>query len=331
MPGGWERLAGHEGGTVVALVSAPMSGGGGTLFAATAAGLFRSDDTGRGWSVAGDTPLPLMGAVAPSTHFAENSLLFAGTQTGFHRSTDTGRTWQHTLSGARIFAIAVVPGGGREERVFIGTDRDGILRSDDGGRTWAGANPGLLDLTVLALAFSPDAARDQTGFAATASGLYRTRNGGKSWRVVELPLDEPAVQCLAFSPTFARDRLVLAGTEDDGLWRSDDGGTTWDSVPGLPLGRIDALAFSARYAHTHLVAAATAGGVALSRDGGETWRLTGEALPPALALAFVADGAVETLVAGLYRSGVARLPMSDADNWIPANLGLTATFLSTLI
>jgi photosystem II stability/assembly factor-like uncharacterized protein len=332
MTRGWERLAGHEGGTVVALASAPVADGGAILFAATAAGLFRSRDGARGWSAAGHAPLPLLSAVAPSARFAENGRMFAGTQTGFYRSNDAGRSWQHTLSGARVLAIAVVPGDGREERLFIGTDRDGILRSDDGGQTWTGANPGLLDLTVLALAFSPDAARDRTGFAATASGLYRTRNGGQSWRAVELPLDEPAVQCLALSPFFARDRLVLAGTESDGLWRSDDGGTTWEPVPGLSPGRIDALAFSTRIADTRLVAAATAGGVALSRDGGATWQLTGEASPPALALAFVPDGAGETLVAGLYRGGIARLPLGDGGgDWMPSNAGLTATFLSTLV
>lgn len=331
MPGGWERLASHEGGTVVDLVTAPTDSGT-TLFAATVAGLFRSDDAGRGWTAAGDTPLPLLAAVAPSARFAENGLLFAGTQTGFHRSTDAGRTWRQTLSGGRVFAISVVPGGDAEELLFIGTDEDGILRSDDGGRTWAGANPGLLDLTILALAFSPDAARDQTGFAATATGLYRTRNGGKSWRAVELPLDEPAVQCVAISPTFADDRLVLAGTEGEGLWRSDDGGNRWDLVPGLPTGRIDAIAFSSGDADARLIAVATAEGVALSCDGGATWSLTGAALPPVLALTFVAEGDGETLVAGLYRDGVVRLVIGEEDHrWVPANTGLGATFLSTLV
>ncbi len=331
MPWGWECLASHEGGTVVALASAPLKGGGATLFAATAAGLFRSGDGGRGWSAAGDTPLPLIAAAAPSARFAENDLLFAGTQTGFHRSTDAGHTWRQTLSGGRVFAIAVVSSD-REDTVFIGTDADGILRSDDDGQTWTGANPGLLDLTVLALAFSPDAARDQTGLAATASGLYRTRNGGKSWRTIDLPLDEPAVQCLAFSPAFARDRIVMAGTESDGLWRSDDGGATWGRVPGLVAGSINALAFSTQYAETRLVAAATVGGVALSWDGGGTWRLIGQALPPVLALAFVGDDGGETLVAGLYRGGIARLSLNDGDDgWIPANAGLAGAFLSTLV
>src|SRR5690348_15459411 len=55
MPEGWERLAGHEGGTVVALAVAPTEGGG-ILFAATATGLFTSVDGGRTWSPGGDPP-----------------------------------------------------------------------------------------------------------------------------------------------------------------------------------------------------------------------------------------------------------------------------------
>jgi len=329
MTGGWEQLASHEGGTVVGLAIAPAEKGGATLFAATATGLFFSVDAGRRWSPGGETPLPLLTVVAPSLRFAENRLLLAGTQTGCYRSTDAGRTWQQTLSGDRVFAMAVVPGASGDESVFIGTQQDGILRSDDGGRTWAGANPGLLDLTVLALAFSPDAARDLTGFAATTSGLYRTRNGGKSWREVALPLDEPAVQCLALSPAFARDRLVLAGTESDGLWRSDDGGATWDAVPGLPNGGTGAIAFSS---DSRLVAVATDSGVALSDDGGATWHLTDATLPPVLDLAFVPEGDGETLVAGLYREGAARLALDESGaGWTQANIGLHAAFLTTLV
>lgn len=333
MPGGWERLASHEGGTIFALTTAPADEANGALvFAATAAGLFSSGDGGRGWSPGGDMPLPLVAAVAPSVRFVENRTIFAGTGTGFYRSNDAGRTWRQTLSEGHILAIATVPGAGPGERLFIGTEEDGILRSDDGGETWAGANPGLLDLTVLALAFSPDAARDQVGFAATASGLYRTRNGGKSWREVALPLDEPEVQCLAISPTFAADRLVLAGTAGEGLWRSDDGGTNWDLVPGLPAGGIGALAFSPRYAESRLVAVATAGGVALSRDGGETWHLTGQALPPVLSLAFVSAAGGESLLAGLHRAGAARLDTTAGDDeWTPASAGLGATLLLQLV
>jgi len=331
MSGEWEHLARHEGGTVVALATAPLGGGAAAFFAATATGLFRSDTRGRQWIATSETPLPLLTAVAPSARFAENRLLFAGSRAGFFRSADAGQTWRQTLSGG-VLAITAVPGGGPEDRLFVGTERDGILHSDNGGRTWTGANPGLLDLTVLALAFSPNTARDGTGFAATASGLYRTRNGGKSWREAALPLDEPAVQCLAVSPAFARNGLVLAGTEAEGLWRSHDGGTTWHLVPGLPEGGIGAIAFSPYDEAGGRVAVATEGGVAFSDNGGETWASTGPFLPPVLALACGLGSDGETWVAGRYREGIARLHVGKPGNgWTAANNGLEATHLTALL
>ena len=331
MSGEWEHLARHEGGTVVALATAPLENGTTAFFAATATGLFRSDTQECQWRATSETPLPLLTAVALSARFAENCLLFAGSRAGFFRSANAGQTWRQTLSGG-VLAIAVMPGSGPEDRLFVGTESDGILYSDNGGRTWTGANPGLLDLTVLALAFSPDAEHDGTGFAATASGLYRTRNGGKSWRGAALPLDEPAVQCLAVSPAFARNGLVFAGTEAEGLWRSHDGGGAWHLVPGLPEGGIGAVTFSPYDEAGGRVAVATEGGVAFSDNGGETWAIMGHSLPPVLALACGRGNNGETWVAGQYREGIAWLDVGKpGSGWTAANGGLEATHLTTLV
>jgi photosystem II stability/assembly factor-like uncharacterized protein len=332
MAEGWECLAMHEGGTVVAVVSAASGTmGGNVLFAATATGLFRSDDAGKMWVAASEQPLPLLTTAVPSPRFATNNTLYAGTATGCFRSPDSGRTWRQVLTGGSVFAMATWMGGDGAEHLFVGTESDGILHSDDGGNSWAGANAGLLDLTVLALAFSPDAARDQIGFAATASGLYRTRNGGKSWRAVAWPVDEAAVQCVVCSPSFALDRVVLAGTEADGLWRSDDGGTSWIPVSGMEAGGISAIAFSSPGTLPRALAVARGDGVLLSRDGGETWRRAGEVLPPVLALAFVPDGTSDSLVAGLSRDGIVRLRADDEqEEWHTANTGLQAAMITAL-
>ena len=116
--------------------------------------------------------------------------------------------------------------------------------------------------------------QDRLGFAGTASGLYRTRNGARSWRAIETDLSEPAVQCLAVSPRFAADRLVLAGTEADGLLRSDDAGSTWHRPDSLVDQGVTAVAFSTRYPSRPTIAAAVESGIALSEDGGRTWRIT---------------------------------------------------------
>src|SRR5262245_24183711 len=105
----WQRLATHDGGTVVSLATAPTGRQGGMLlFAATAAGLFRSDDAGRGWSPVDIHPLPMITAVAPSVRFGANRTVFAGTETGFFRTTDGGHTWRCLLDGGAVFAVATM-------------------------------------------------------------------------------------------------------------------------------------------------------------------------------------------------------------------------------
>lgn len=327
----WERIAAREGGTVAGLVGVTGRDGAASLFAATATGIFRSE-AGRPWApTSTGASVPFATAVAASPRFADDGTMFSAARDGLYRSRDGGQAWTRVLVGGPIFAVALSPTFAEDGALFVATAEDGVLRSEDGGTSWSGANAGLLDLTVLALALSPRVAEDRTAFAGTASGLYRSRNGGRSWREVDLGLDEAGVQALAISPAFARDRLVLAGTEAEGLLRSDDAGTTWELVDALDGLGVTALALTARDGAPPLIAAATEDTVLLSDDGGEEWRET-EALPaPALALEFVAEGSGgPRLVVGLAGRGVARLG-ADGHTWETANAGLFATPLAMLV
>jgi hypothetical protein len=214
------------------------------------------------------------------------------------------------------------PSAGSGLTVLAGTERDGVLVSHDGGRTWDGANAGLLDLEILALAASPDFARDGLAFAATPTALYRTRNGAQSWRAVELPPSVPGdvgVQCLALSAAFPEDRVVLAGSLDLRLLRSDDRGRSWEEVSdlaGCDLFGISSLSDGR-------AVAATDQGVALSDDAGVSWRLVGTDPEGVLSATAVEDGPQTVLIAGLADRGAARSE-DGGETWAASNSGLTA-------
>ena len=97
-----------------------------------------------------------------------------------------------------------------------------------------------------------------------------------------------ALQGRAAALTFDGDAIILA--TDEGLWRSEDGGTEWTPLSSDPGSKVEALA-------THpdrpgrLLAALEAGGVALSEDGGASWAQAAAALPdlPTAALTVAAE------------------------------------------
>src|ERR1700730_8142023 len=168
---GWERVAGSVGGIVGGLATARVAGRS-VVFAATAVGIHVSEDGGLTWQPAGiRNSVPFAEVVAPSARFAQDRALFACAGDGLYRSSDGGAGWQPVLVGGRMLGVASAPADGRETVLLAASETDGVLRSEDGGTTWTGANAGLLDLTVLALALSPQFETDHVGFAGTASGL----------------------------------------------------------------------------------------------------------------------------------------------------------------
>lgn len=86
--------------------------------------------------------------------------------------------------------------GAAEGRAWCATTT-GVLRSDDGGASWAPA--GLDGRHVMTV--TPDRARPGLVWAGTEpSALYRTDDGGQSWREVEGLHDLPSSPTWAFPP-----------------------------------------------------------------------------------------------------------------------------------
>ncbi len=166
--------------------------------------------------------------------------------------------------------------------LYAGTQAEGVLRSNDGGRSWQPA--GLAGRSVKALAVSR--AAPGTVYAGTKPPLmFVSRDGGVHWQELESfrrarafwwfsPSDgspyTPYVQGIALSPTDPN--IVLAGIELGAVLRSADGGKTWAGHRPGALRDCHSLVAHATNGDWMYEGGGTGAGAAFSRDGGRTWR-----------------------------------------------------------
>jgi photosystem II stability/assembly factor-like uncharacterized protein len=168
----------------------------------------------------------------------------------------------------------------RSAVVYAGTQEKGVLRSDDGGRTWRSA--GLDGQSVRALTVS----RSEPGavYAGTKPALiFVSRDGGAKWTELAAfrrthrwfwfsPAEPPSftayVQSIGLSPTDPK--AIVIGIEAGAVVRSDDSGQTWTKHCSGAVRDCHSLIFHAT--HGDWVYESGGTGVAFSRDAGRTWR-----------------------------------------------------------
>lgn len=153
--------------------------------------------------------------------------------------------------------------------MYLGTDGEGVWRTEDDGRTWARPIETQHNAQPTSLAALGDL--DELLAGTAASGLFRSSDGGRTWRRVDgLPRgDGEVVETLRTSPAFATDRTVFAAASS-GLWASRDAGASWTRTSHPATAPVRALALSPDFATDRTM---LADGY-LSTDGGQTWTAT---------------------------------------------------------
>jgi len=277
-----------------------------------------SENSGQGWRrpTAGlPAACNLITALALSPGYAQDQTVLAGVEgNGIFRSSDGGASWRPSGVGlpyVGVRAIALAPGFAADRMAFAAVLENGLQRSLDGGASWK-----TLDTaTPWSLALSPEFDRD--GIVA----LYGSRQGvgvlqysqdrGDHWRDAVDPLPgDGSLQLLSLAPAFARWQVIFAldGTGD--LYRSADGGRSWQLVleTGADQARRAQMVYGSDEAQrpVFLLVSGTAyegesrvtwGELFRSTDGGQSWSTVSAGagiVPTALAIspAFAEDGLI---------------------------------------
>lgn len=147
--GTWVRTATFPAGVIAFSITAQ----GETLYAGTGIGLYSSAD-GENWAAVPGFPQVIVNDVAPT-----GSLLVAATDSGIY--TGSGGAWSQALLngvpyGNRAIALANIPQAPRT--IYVGTEADWVLRSDDEGLSFFSAsNMPRLDVRAALATATPTA------------------------------------------------------------------------------------------------------------------------------------------------------------------------------
>ena len=198
-----------------------------------------------------------------------NTFYMGATGGGVWKSIDAGNNWKNISDGyfgGTIGAIALAPSN--ESVIYVGEGEnsmrgnvseglDGMWKSTDDGRTWKNIglkearhivrlivhpkNPDIVWAAVMGHLFGPHETR----------GVFKSIDGGQTWKKVLYVNPQTGASDLIIDPT--NPEILYAGTwqlirtpyslesggEGSGLYKSTDGGETWNSIKtnkGFPKG-----------------------------------------------------------------------------------------------
>jgi len=280
-------------------------------FGATGGGLWKTTDGGNTWRPVTDGQIGSASVGAVAVCEADPDVVYIGTGEtqlrgniqqgdGVYRSTDAGETWEHLglAESQNIARVRVHPddcetvwGAAFGQHSDENPER-GVYKTTDGGESWEltlfeGDNAGAADLIVdpndpdVLYATIWEAWRRSWGMSSGGfnSGLWKSTDGGETWTDITSNLElDPA-------GPIGKMGVAVSGADSDRVWvivehepqggvyRSDDGGETWEYVNDERKLRQRAFYYTRIYAdpQDEDVVYVLNTGFYRSEDGGETF------------------------------------------------------------
>ena len=224
--------------------------------------LLRSTDGGQTWTDLGE----VIGAGTQSFAAPDAQTVVALDVTGdVFRSADAGQTWTQTFAspGPRPNPFgAIQPAFGDAQTGYIGYGDGFVIKTTDGGVTWAQISSGYGETLNGINRFA-----DGSLIAVGEFGTVLTSADGVRWALGETPTQADFEAVDVVGP-----QSVVAVDRQGRLYRSVDGGASWTAGTALPLG-LDArdLDFDTLLDGWVAGLGSSAGAVFHTTDGGDSW------------------------------------------------------------
>lgn len=230
------------------------------------------------------------GNVITGSHYVR---IAGGGKGGIARSDDFAEHWRvesEDLPDAPAVSIVLDPRSPKDNRtLYTSLYAKGVYRSTDGGRTWQERSRGLgseSNRRVCRLILHSDGTlfclvtamyRDGR-FEPDGVGLYRSRDEGESWELItrspvllwpkDFCIDSKNSREIYLGAADAR-----GGNEQGGLWRTADGGQSWERIARKGPQHFGATLHPNRegWIYMTLCEGAPEAGLWLSKDRGKTW------------------------------------------------------------
>lgn len=311
----------------------------GIMFATTDSQSYRTSDGGVSWQPMAGLPASPGGYLLSLAPSDPNVLYAASLYSRIYKSSDSGLSWtalgqltsEHSIDLRYITvdpktAMTVYAGG-----VAFGPGLPSFhYKSVTGGASWSlirGGLPTANGMVTGQIVFDPVSAT--TLYSGSEEGIYRSLDDGGTWTLVstELPLQrlvKSAVQTIAFSP--ANPRLIFLGLNATGgpsLYRSVDGGVSWQYLPTGLRGSTISTLWMGGSGRSTLFAGISGGGVFRSDDRGGVWSLKAAGLPKGAAVNALAGPISQSnVVYAATTEGVFKTVDSGV-GWMPTSSGLS--------
>lgn len=228
---------------------------------------------------------------------------------GVWKTTDAGISWNNISDGffmtGTVGAIAVAESdpnivvvgmGEHAARGVMTSMGDGVYKSMDAGKTWKHfglektrhisdvvihpKDPNIIYITAQGAQYGPSQER----------GVYRTQDGGKNWSKIltvdqntgasslSMDMNNPRILYASMWEHRRYPWIMESGGKQSGLYKSTDGGDTWDQLKrGLPkaFGKsgISVSRANSERVFAVIEAEGEKGGVYRSDDAGKTWKI----------------------------------------------------------